>query len=206
MPQSDPIDFYFSIGSLFTFLTVMRMDRVEDMTDIRFVWRPFRVRTIMQEMNNLPAAQPKKLAYAFRDVHRRAAMYGFAFEGDAPYPLKNSDLANRVAVVGAREGWCADYTRATYRRWFVEKQECGAEPNLSDSLREIGEDPQRVLALAESDETTRAYEAATDEARRLSIFGAPSFVTRGEIFWGDDRLVDAVTCHARATLGPPRPP
>ena len=142
MPQSDPIDFYFSIGSLFTFLTVMRMDRVEDMTDIRFVWRPFRVRTIMQEMNNLPAAQPKKLAYAFRDVHRRAAMYGFAFEGEPPYPLKNSDLANRVAVVGAREGWCADYVRATYRRWFVEKQECGAEPNLSDSLREIGEDPR----------------------------------------------------------------
>ena len=130
MPQSEPIDFYFSIGSLFTFLTVMRMDRVEDMTDIRFVWRPFRVRSIMQEMNNLPAAQPKKLAYALRDVHRRAAMYGFAFEGEPPYPLKNSDLANRVALVGAREGWCADYTRATYRRWFVEKQECGAEPNL----------------------------------------------------------------------------
>ena len=67
----------------------------------------------------------------------------------APYPLKNSDLANRVAVVGAREGWCADYVRATYRRWFVEHQECGTEPNLSDSLREIGEDPRRVLALAQ---------------------------------------------------------
>jgi 2-hydroxychromene-2-carboxylate isomerase len=109
-------------------------------------------------------------------------------------------------VVGAREGWCADYTRATYRRWFVEKQECGAEPNLSDSLREIGEDPRRVLALAATDETTRAYEAATDEARRLGIFGAPTFVTRGEIFWGDDRLQDAVTWHERGTLGAPRPP
>ena len=206
MPKSDPIEFYFSIGSLFTFLTVMRMDRVEDTTDIRFVWRPFRVRTIMQEMNNLPAAQPIKLAYAFRDVHRRAAMYGFAFEGEPPYPLKNSDLANRVAVVGAREGWCADYVRATYRRWFVEKQECGAEPNLSDSLREIGEDPRRVIPLAESDATTRAYEAATDQARELGIFGAPSFVVRGEVFWGDDRLSDAVTWHERGTLGAPRPP
>src|SRR5215207_2905532 len=181
MPQSDPIDFYFSIGSLFTFLTVMRMDRVEDTTDIRFVWRPFRVRTIMQEMNNLPAAQPKKLAYALRDVHRRAAMYGFAFEGEPPYPLKNFDLANRVAIVGAREGWCADYVRATYRRWFVEHQECGMEPNLSDSLREIGEDARRVIALAHSEEIARAYDAATDEARRLGIFGAPTFVARGEV-------------------------
>ena len=44
MPKSEPIDFWFSIGSMFTFLTVMRIDRVEDMTDIRFVWRPFSVR------------------------------------------------------------------------------------------------------------------------------------------------------------------
>jgi 2-hydroxychromene-2-carboxylate isomerase len=206
MPKSDPIDFYFSIGSLYTFLSVMRFDRVEDTTDIRFAWRPFRVRTIMQEMNNLPGAQPKKLAYAFRDVHRRAGLYGFAFEGEPPYPLKNSDLANRVAVVGAREGWCADYVRATYRRWFVEKQECGAEPNLSDSLREIGEDPRRVLALADGAETTHAYDAATDEARRLGIFGTPTFVARGEVFWGDDRLADAVTWHEHGTLGAPRPP
>ena len=149
MPQSDPIDFWFSIGSMYTFLTVMRIDRVEDMTDVRFVYRPFSVRAIMIEMDNRPAAKPKKLEYMWRDLHRRAEMYGFAFEGEAPYPLKNFDLANRVAIVGAQEGWCADYVRATYRRWFVEKQECGTEPNLSDSLREIGEDPARVIALAE---------------------------------------------------------
>jgi len=139
-------------------------------------------------------------------LHRRAEMYGFAFEGEAPYPLKNFDLANRVAVVGAREGWCADYVRATYRRWFVEHQECGMEPNLSDSLREIGEDPRRVIPLAQSEEIAREYDGATEQARRLGIFGAPTFVARGEIFWGDDRLEDAVTWHQRGTLGAPRPP
>jgi 2-hydroxychromene-2-carboxylate isomerase len=206
MASSDPIDFYFSIGSMYTFLTVMRIDRVEDTTDIRFVWRPFSVRAIMIEMDNRPASKPLKLAYMWRDLHRRAEMYGFAFEGEAPYPLRAFDLANQVAVVGAREGWCADYVRATYRRWFVEKQECGLEPNLSDSLREIGEDPTRVIALAQSDEIARAYAASTEEARRLGIFGAPSFVARGEVFWGDDRLEDAVTWQQRGTLGAPRPP
>jgi 2-hydroxychromene-2-carboxylate isomerase len=204
--QSEPIDFYFSIGSMFTFLTVMRIDRVEDTTDIRFVWRPFSVKAIMIEMNNRPISMPGKLAYMWRDLHRRAEMYGFAFEGEAPYPLKEFDLANRVAIVGAREGWCADYVRATYRRWFVEHQQCGMEPNLSDSLREIGEDPARVIALAQSSEIAGAYDAATDQARRLGIFGAPSFVARGEVFWGDDRLEDAVTWHQRGTLGAPRPP
>jgi 2-hydroxychromene-2-carboxylate isomerase len=206
MPKSDPVDFYFSIGSMYTFLTVMRMDRVEDMTDVRFVWRPFSVRAIMIEMDNRPASKPKKLEYMWRDLHRRAEMYGFAFEGEAPYPLKEFDLANRVALVGAQEGWCADYVRATYRRWFVEHQECGSEPNLSDSLREIGEDAARVIALARSDEIARAYTAATDQARKLGIFGAPSFVARGEVFWGDDRLEDAVTWAQRGTLGAPRPP
>src|SRR4051794_10239504 len=204
MRQAGPIDFWFSIGSLYTFLTRMRRDRVGATSDVRFAWRPFRIRPIMQELNNLPANQPVKLAYAFRDVHRRAALYGFAFEGQPPYPLGNADLANLVAVVGAQEGWCADYVRAAYRRWFVEGQEAGSEPNLSESLREIGEDPRRVLALAGSAATARALDLATDEARRLGIFGAPSFATRGELFWGDDRLEDAVTWHTHGTLRAPR--
>jgi 2-hydroxychromene-2-carboxylate isomerase len=206
MSNSDPIDFWFSIGSMYAFLTVMRMDRVEDTTNVRFVWRPFSVRKIMVEMDNRPASKPRKLEYMWRDIHRRAAMYGFAFEGEAPYPLKNFDLANRVAIVGAREGWCADYVRATYRRWFVDKLECGSEPNLSDSLREIGEDPARIIALAESAEVASEYDAATDEARRIGIFGSPTFVSGGEVFWGDDRLEDAVIWHERGTLGAPRAP
>jgi 2-hydroxychromene-2-carboxylate isomerase len=67
-------------------------------------------------------------------------------------------------------------------------------------LREIGHDPARVLKLAQSDEVGRAYDAATDEAKSLGIFGAPTFATRGEIFWGDDRLEDALRWHAKGTL------
>src|SRR5204862_7642933 len=172
MPQSDPIDFWFSIGSMYTFLTVMRIDRVEDTTDVRFVWRPFSVKAIMIEMDNRPMSKPKKLEYMWRDLHRRAEMYGFAFEGEAPYPLKNFDLANRVAVVGAQEGWCADYRRATYRRWFVEPHECGMQPTLSVSLLEIRGDPSRVIALAPPHETARAPEAAANDARALGLSGA----------------------------------
>jgi 2-hydroxychromene-2-carboxylate isomerase len=185
MPQSEPIDFWFSIGSLYTFLSVMRLDRVEDVSDIRFRWRPFSVKALMIEMDNRPASKPVKLAYMWRDVERRAPSH----------PLKDFDLANRIAVVGAQEGWCADYVRAAYRLWFDDLHEPGLEPNVSESLREIGQDPQRVVTLAKSDATGRAYDAATDEARKLGIFGVPSFVTRGEVFWGDDRLEDAIRWH-----------
>ncbi len=107
-------------------------------------------------------------------------------------------LANRIAVVGTREGWCADYVRAAYRRWFQDGHEAGSEPNVTESLREIGQDPRRVVELAQSAATAEAFEAATGEARRLGIFGAPTFAVGGEIFWGDDRLDDAIGWLERA--------
>ena len=207
MTQSDPIDFWFSIGSMYTFLTVMRIDRMEDTTDVRFVWRPFSVRTIMVEMDNRPISKPEeaRLHVARPAPARRNVRLRFRRRGALPAE-ETSTLANYVAVVGAQEGWCADYVRATYRRWFVEKQERGSEPNLSGSLREIGEDPARVIALAQKQDARTPSAAATDEARALGIFGAPTFVARGEVFWGDDRLEDAVTWAQRGTLGAPRAP
>jgi 2-hydroxychromene-2-carboxylate isomerase len=198
--MSQPIDFWFSIGSLYTYLSVMRIDRIEDTSDVTFRWRPFSVRAIMIEMDNRPMSKPAKLAYLWRDLERRAAMQLCDFPKRPPYPLKEFDLANRIAVVAAAEGWCADYARATYARWFALGEEAGSEPNVSQSLDEIGQEPERVLALARSDDTGRAYDAATAEAKRLGIFGAPTFVTRGEIFWGDDRLEDAVRWHRAGTL------
>lgn len=200
MSKSGPIDFWFSIGSLYTYLSVMRIDRFEDLHGVWFRWRPFNVRAIMVEMDNIPSRKPDKLAYMWRDIERRAAGSLCDFPRRPPYPLTNFDLANRIALVGAAEGWCEDYARATYARWFGLGEEAGREPNVSASLKEIGQDAGRVLELAGSDETGRAYDAATAEAKSLGIFGAPTFVTRGEIFWGDDRLEDAVQWHAKGTL------
>jgi 2-hydroxychromene-2-carboxylate isomerase len=200
MSQSTPIDFWFSIGSLYTYLSVMRIDRIEETQDVTFRWRPFNVRAIMIEMDNRPATKPAKLAYMWRDLERRAQMNLLDFQKRPPYPLKNFDLANRIAVVAADEGWCGDYARATYARWFGLCEEPGSEPNLTTSLKEIGQAPTRVLALAQSDETGRAYDAATAEAKRLGIFGAPTFATRGEIFWGDDRLENAVRWHLHGKM------
>ena len=198
--QNKPIDFWFSIGSLYSYLSVMRLDRFEDMGEVAFRWRPFSVRAIMIAMDNIPGKKPAKMSYMWRDLERRAKGQLCDFPKRPPYPLKDFDLANRIAVVGAAEGWCEEYTRATYARWFGLGEEAGSEPNVSGSLKEIGQDPVRVVALAQSEETARAYEAATAEAKGLGIFGAPTFVTRGEIFWGDDRLEDAVRWHSKGTL------
>jgi 2-hydroxychromene-2-carboxylate isomerase len=196
MNAADPIRFWFSIGSTYTYLSVMRLAAAEREYGVVFDWQPFNVRAIMAEIGNIPfRGKPPKLAYMWTDIGRRVAMYGIPARLPAPYPLPSLDMANRVAIVGQDEGWCADYARATYRLWFQQSEEPGAEPNLSESLREIGQEPDRVLRLAQSEEIVHAYDGATARARDLGIFGSPTFATRDQLFWGDDRLEDAVSWH-----------
>lgn len=195
------VDFWFSIGSTYTYLSVMRLGQVEAAHGVRFIWRPFNVRTIMVTQNNRPfVGKPVKTAYMWRDIERRAAMYGLPIKVPAPYPLAEMELANRVSIVGACEGWCDRYAIVTYRRWFQDGLEPGSEPNLSDSLREIGEDPARVIALARSDDIGAALERETAQAEALGVFGSPSFVVGTEVFWGDDRLDDALAWNRSGSL------
>jgi 2-hydroxychromene-2-carboxylate isomerase len=197
----NPIEVWFSIGSTYTYLSVMRLSRVSADAGLQFVLRPFSVRAIMREMDNIPFAnKPVKAAYMWRDIGRRASRYGLQPALPAPYPLKEFDRANRVAVVAASEGWCEPYVRSAYRRWFENGNEAGSEPNLSESVEEAGQDSTRVLPLADSPAVGDAYLAATDEARRLGIFGSPTFVVDGELFWGDDRLEDAVAWRKEGRL------
>lgn len=188
------IEFWFSIGSTYSYLSVARLSALEHNTGVTFSWHPFSVRKLMQEMDNIPFPPTKKAKadYMWRDIERRAQKYGIPVSVPAPYPLKEFDRANRIAVLGMQEGWCADYVCATYRRWFQEGLEAGSEPNLSDSLIEIGQDPKRVLELAESDQITKSYLEQTDSAREKGIFGSPTCIVDGELFWGDDRVEDAL--------------
>jgi 2-hydroxychromene-2-carboxylate isomerase len=192
----DHIDFWFTMGSTYSYLSVMRLPEIERASGIRFRWRPFHLLVILQEMNHVPFAdKPAKSAYMWRDIERRAAMYGIPAKLPAPYPAKASITANLVAVLGMREGWGADFVRAAYRHWCVLGQETGSEPNLSESLREIGQDPGKVLAAADSAATREALAAETNAARDFGIFGSPTFSVGHEIFWGDDRLEDAISWH-----------
>jgi 2-hydroxychromene-2-carboxylate isomerase len=187
------IDFWFSIGSTYSYLSVMRLDRVSAESGIGFNWRPFNVRSIMREMENIPFAnKPAKAAYMWRDVARRAALHGLSPVLPAPYPLAELELANRVALLGMADGWGKAYVRETYRRWFELGEAAGSEPNISQSIAAAGADPASVLAQASSATAEALLASATAEAKALGVFGSPTFVVDGELFWGDDRLDDAI--------------
>ena len=189
------IEFWYSIGSTYTYLSTQRLPEIANQKNIEFEWCPFSVRSRMIEMENVPFMAEKKrdkIDYMWRDVQRRANFYGFDAKVPAPYPLKEFDLANKVAILGKDQGWIKEYTILTYKKWFLEHLEPGSEPNLSSTLREIGLDPDKIINLAQADEIEQKYLKNTEIAKNKGIFGSPSFIVENEVFWGDDRCEDAI--------------
>ena len=189
------IDFYFSIGSTYTYLTVSRILDVEKKHQVKFNWKPFSVRAIMKEMNNIPFPKEKmnKVNYMWRDIERRAKGYGFFAKTPVPYPLTEFDLANKLAILGLKEGWGVDYVRLTYKRWFQEGKEPATEPNISEICNELKIDKEKVISSANSSDIENQYLKNTESARENKVFGSPTFIVNSEIFWGDDRMEDAIT-------------
>jgi 2-hydroxychromene-2-carboxylate isomerase len=187
------LDFFLFLGSTYTHLAVHRAEALAAREGVQLRWRPFSVRTLMIEQNNRPfAGKPVKLAYMWRDIERRAQRHVVPFGTIPPYPIDADELANRVATVAATEGWCAPFVQAAYAAWFIEQQDPGAPDTLSELLRKMGRDPVDIVARANSEAVRSRYLAETDAARALGIFGSPTFACSAEIFWGDDRLEDAI--------------
>jgi 2-hydroxychromene-2-carboxylate isomerase len=193
------IDFYFSIGSTYTYLTVTRILDVENKYQVKFNWKPFSVRAIMKEMNNIPFPKEKmnKVNYMWRDIERRAERYGFFAKTPVPYPLSEFDLANQIAILGLEKDWGIDYIRLTYKKWFQEGKEPAIEPSISEVCNELKLNKEEITSEALKKEIQDKYEANTNSARENKIFGSPSFVVKNEVFWGDDRMEDAIKWNSK---------
>ena len=188
------IDFFFSIGSTYTYLSVTRILEIEKKNQIKFNWKPFSVRAIMKEMNNIPFPKDKlnKVNYMWRDIERRAEGYGFIAKTPVPYPLSEFDLANQIAILGLDKGWGVDYVRMTYKKWFQENKEPAIDPSISEICDELKINKDEIISEAKTQLIEGKYLANTNSARNYKIFGSPSFVVGNEIFWGDDRMEDAI--------------
>ena len=145
-------------------------------------------------MDNIPFPKDKinKVNYMWRDIERRAEGYGFFAKTPVPYPLSEFDLANKIAILGLDKGWGIDYIRLTYKKWFQEGKEPAIDPSISEICKELGLIKNEIISEAKSEIFEKKYMTNTDSARENKIFGSPSFVVENEIFWGDDRMEDAI--------------
>ena len=191
------LEFFFFYGSIHSYLSVMRIEAAAARTGVTVRWRPFNLREILIEQNNTGFTKNEvKMNYVWHDVERRATRHGIPFAGRAPYPADPDLLALRVGLIAAQEGWCAHYSRATFHDWFIDRRAPGVGDHVERVLSSLGKSAD-VIARAESAEGTRLMQEATDAARKLGIFGAPTFAVGTEIFWGDDRLEEAIAFATR---------
>ena len=149
----------------------------------------------MKEMDNspFPPPKPEKVRYMWRDIEQRAAGYGLpAPKVPVPFPLTHFDRANLFGVVMVNQGKYIEYLRATYSLWFLNGHEAGSTENLLHCCKRLKLNYDTTLAAVDSSEVSQIYKNNTKEARQFGIFGVPSFSINGEIFWGDDRLEDAI--------------
>jgi 2-hydroxychromene-2-carboxylate isomerase len=189
------LTFWYEFASTYSWLAAERVAALADAADVAVNWRPFLLGPIFVAQGwqsspfNVYAA---KGANMWRDIERHCALMGLPPPTrPEPFP-QNGLLAARVATA-LSDAMRPMFSRAVYRAEFTKSQPIADRAVIAQVLRDCGLDAEATLAAAESAENKAALRAATDEAGTRGIYGAPSFVTpSGELFWGNDRLEQAL--------------
>lgn len=194
------VDFWFEFASTYSYPAAMRIEDLAAARGVTLRWRPFLLGPIFKELgwNDSPFnLQPAKGRYMWRDLERVCASHGIAFQRPSAFP-RNGLLAARIAFHGAAESWGPAFVRAVYRANFAQDQDIGDRSVLAACLEAAGQAPAPILALADDPAVKEGLRAQTAVAVRQGVFGAPSFVVGGELFWGNDRLEDALAWASRS--------
>lgn len=199
--QRPTLDFFLEFASTYSYPATMRISALADAAGVTVRWRPILLGPIFQAqgMRDSPFnLYPTKGLYMMRDLARICAVLGLPFRRPDPFP-QPSLLAARVAYVGFADGWGEEFCRAVYRAEFGDGRQIGEEAVIADLLKAVGVPASPVFARARSDEIKAKLRAETAEAERRGVFGAPTFITAdGELFWGNDRLEQAIAWAKKA--------
>ena len=188
------LTFWYEFASTYSWLAAERIAALAAQAGVEVAWRPFLLGPIFaaQGWTSSPFNLfPTKGRNMWRDMERQCARMNLpTIVRPDPFP-QNSLLAARVATALAPVAR-SPFSRAVYRAQFTQGRSIADREVLAAVLQDAGIPPD-VLAAAEAAQTKGALRQATEEARSLGIYGAPSFTTgSGELFWGNDRLEQAL--------------
>ncbi|MFZ4121012.1 MAG: 2-hydroxychromene-2-carboxylate isomerase [Caulobacterales bacterium] len=188
------IDFWFEFASTYSYPAAMRTEALAARRGVAVHWRPFLLGPIFagQGLKESPFnLYPVKGAYMWRDVERICASLDLPFRKPDVFP-QNGLLGARVATA-LDDATRPAFVRALYTAEFANGATIADVAVVEAVLHSLGIGAGPVLARANGDEVKSALRASVDEAIALSVFGAPAFTTLdGELFWGNDRLEQAL--------------
>ena len=191
------IDFWFDFASTYSYLTAMRIGEAADAAGVAVTWRPFLLGPIFsgQGWNTSPFnLYPAKGRYMWRDMERLTRERDLPLKQPDPFP-QNSLLAARTALAVRKSdaSKLPAFCKGLFAAEFGNGKDISDTQTLMDAVEEAGLDPVATLERAITPEIKGELRSETEQAQGIGVFGAPTFVTTyGELFWGDDRLDQAL--------------
>jgi 2-hydroxychromene-2-carboxylate isomerase len=194
MPEA-PIELWYEFASTYSYIGVEAAAAVT----VPLIYRPFLLGPIFaaQGWTDSPFnLYPVKGRYMIRDMERLCRDAGLPWRMPTRFP-RNGLLAARVAVAHRDAPWIGEFSRNVYRANFGFDREISEPTVISELLAELELDSQAILERAHTPQGKQALKEQTSRASELGIFGAPSWVVGRELFWGSDRLQQALAWRAR---------
>ena len=188
------LSFWFDLASTYSYPAAMRIEQRAQELGVPLSWNAFLLSQFfrVQGWSDSPFnLYPVKGRYMWRDLERICEAQQVPFRRPSHFP-RNGLLAARIACRFSREIWTPAFVRAVYHANFAEDQDIADPVVIADCLRLVNQDAQTVLDIAGSTETKTMLREQTARAVDLGIFGAPSFIADQELFWGNDRLEEAL--------------
>lgn len=189
------IEYFFEFASTYSYPASMRIEALASAAGHTIVWRPFSLGPLLhaqQGMKDSPFnVVPVKGRYMWRDMARVCSQEGIPLQTPAAFP-QNGYLAARCTLA-LPETARAGFVKAIYTENFANGAIISEPDVVSRCLEAVGENPEEIIARAGSDEIKAQLKTNTEDAIRRGVFGSPTFFTRdNEMFWGNDRLEDAI--------------
>ena len=191
--DSSTIEFWFEFGSNYSYLSVMRIENAAREKAVPIIWKPFLLGPIFRAMGmaNSPfVLQKEKGAYVWRDMERQCRKYGLQWRQPSTFP-RLGVVPSRVALIGADRPWIGAFCRRVMELNFVLDQDINQTDRLAPILKELGLSGT-ILHQTQAEPMKQRLRDQTEQVRCRGIFGAPTFFVGTEMFWGNDRLDDAL--------------
>jgi 2-hydroxychromene-2-carboxylate isomerase len=185
--------FYFDLGSPYAYLTAERISGL--FTDAELEqpeWQPVLLGGLFQRFGRESWGTGPERDDGIAEVERRARDYGLApLVWPEPWP-GNMLFAMRVATFAKQTGRTVSFALAAFRQQFAAGRDLSEHDNVLISAAACELHPNAVAKAAGTEGVKNALREATDRAAEAGVIGVPSLLVGDEVFWGDDRLEEAV--------------
>ena len=187
--MTPPLAFYFDFISPYAFLAWTQVHAIAERNDRTVAVIPVLFAGLLEAHGTKgPAEIPAKRAYLFRDVYRKAHRLGLPELRPPPAHPFNPLLALRVASLPMDAAEQRRLVDALYAATWLEGTGVDSPEAVAAAASRAGLDGPALVRAAQEPEAKTRLRAATEEAIARGVFGVPSVLADGELFWGTDAL------------------